>query len=235
MRVAAHPAAGRAARLPARQRRPLHRGARAGAGCRTRPRGVAGAGALGRSPGDGLAGVSSVPSGERPVSLGFALSLLPVGTLTTSTQGTTANTDADVTALRSVRRRGGRPLAGGGLLTPVRLQGKSPAAAQSSTEYDLRARLTVFDPLASDRRLYARLSPGYSILSPPSGTWPPGVSNRWVRDGCVGRRRVAVRTGREADRRIGYQIGFQGTSMNGQDVDLRTRFLHVGFGFALGL
>lgn len=116
------------------------------------------------------------------------------------------------------------------------LKVKESGPVQSWTEYDLRARVTLVDPFASDSRLFARLSPGYSVLSPPSGFLPLGVSNPagFVIDCSIG---AETPLGRDeklvAD--IGYQFGFRGTSVDGQVVEARTRFLHVGFGFALGL
>jgi hypothetical protein len=122
--------------------------------------------------------VNPAPPGHGPISLGLASSLLPAGTLTTSTQGHTTDTDADVTgALAPFIDVAMTRWLAVGFSPQFVLKLKAPAATESWTEYDLHARLTLFDPRASDRRLYARLSPGYSILSPPSGTLPSGVSD----------------------------------------------------------
>src|SRR5206468_3766003 len=54
---------------------------------------------------------------------------------------------------------------------------RAPGATQSWTEYDLRARITLQDPNFSSTRLFARLSPGFSMLSPPAGVLPPNVED----------------------------------------------------------
>ncbi|HVT08558.1 MAG TPA: hypothetical protein VHO67_13950 [Polyangia bacterium] len=181
---------------------------------------------------------ASAPSrSSGPVTLGIAFSLLPAATLTTSTPTTTTNADADVTG--AVAPFLDVPLTrwfAVGASPQFVLKVKTPGASQSWTEYDLRARLTLLDPFAVDRRLFVRVSPGYSTLSPPSGTWSSGVSDPagFVVDFSVG---GETAFGPDATLMfdIGYQVGFQGTFVNGYDVDARTRFLHVGFGFALGL
>ena len=183
---------------------------------------------------------SAPPPGNGPVTLGVAFSLLPAGTLTTSTPTTTTNADADVTG--AVAPFVDVPLApwfAVGVSPQVVLKVKAPGASQSWTEYDVRARLTLLDPFASDRRLFVRVSPGYSTLSAPSGTWSTSSSGVSDPAGFVVDFSVGGETAFGPDARltvdIGYQVGFQGTSVNGYDVDARTRFLHVGFGFALGL
>lgn len=169
--------------------------------------------------------------------LGVAFELFPAGTLSSKLQASSGDQDAELTA--GVAPFFDAPITRWlalGVSPQVVFNVKAPGATQSWTEYDLRARVTVLDPISSSSRLYARVSPGYSILSPPSGALPSQVSDPTglVVDVAVGAQTPLGPHGlMEID--IGYQLGFQGTTIDDQDVDNRTRFLHIGFGIALGL
>ncbi len=112
---------------------------------------------------------------------------------------------------------------------------KGSNAAQSATEYDLRARLTTRYPMAPNAQVYARFSPAYSLISVPSP--PPGVSNPagLVLDFSVGAE-IEVLPKLFVVIDVGYQIGFQSTTdVDGTQVDFDSRYLHLGAGLAVGL
>jgi hypothetical protein len=163
--------------------------------------------------------------------LGVAFELFPVGTINGGN-----SVDADVTAALAPFLD--VPLSPGvalGVSPQFLFKVKASGDTQSATEYDLRARLTLREPVAPNARVFARLSPGYSIVSLPSGALPAGASDPsgFVVDFSFGTEAMLwPDTTLVVD--VGYQLGFQGTSVDGQEVDYRTRFLHVGFGLALG-
>jgi hypothetical protein len=110
----------------------------------------------------------------------------------------------------------------------------SGADAQSATEYDLRARITVRDPVSPQGTVYFRFSPGYSIVSTPALS--PGWSNPKgpVLDFAAGTE-VTVGSKLVFVFDLGYQLGFQSASSDaGVTADFNTRYLHVGVGFAQG-
>jgi hypothetical protein len=109
----------------------------------------------------------------------------------------------------------------------------SGADTQSSTEYDLRARITIRDPVSPQGTVYLRFSPGYSIVS--IANLSPNLSNPTgpVFDLSVGTE-VSVGSKLVFVFDLGYQLGLQSTSVAGANADFNTRFLHVGVGFALG-
>jgi hypothetical protein len=180
---------------------------------------------------------SSSPAANGPVLLGLAFELLPAGTFTTNAQGKSVDVDTDATAaLAPFLDVPVTPWLALGVSPQFIFNVKGRADTQSGTEYDIRARVTVRDPIGANGRLYARLSPGYSILSTPSGTLPANVSDPagLAVDFSVGAETpIGAHATLVLD--IGYQLGFQGTSVNGKDIESRTRFLHVGMGFALDL
>jgi hypothetical protein len=113
------------------------------------------------------------------------------------------------------------------------VQGKG--ASQSATEYDLRARLTARYPVSPNARVYARFSPGYSIVSLREDL-PSGVSDPagLLLDFAVGTE-IAVLPKLFLVVDLGYQVGFQSTSdVDGSNVDFTTSYLHLGAGLAIG-
>ena len=108
------------------------------------------------------------------------------------------------------------------------------ADAQSSTEYDFRARLTLRDPVSPQETIYFRFSPGYAVVSianlDPSISNPKGAVLDFATgtEISVGPKLIFVFD-------LGYQLGFQSTEAAGTSADFNTRYLHVGVGFALGV
>jgi hypothetical protein len=178
----------------------------------------------------------SVPP-RGPALLGVMFELLPVGSLRGSTNGTTVTSDALVTvALAPFLDVPLSPWFAVGVSPQFVFKVKS-GGTDSTTEYDLRARLTVRDPVTPTTRMFFRFSPGYSILSVPAGVLPDSASTPGGAyfDFAVGSE-VTVAPGLILVVDLGYQFGFQGTTLaNGAEVDYRTQFVHLGVGMALGL
>jgi hypothetical protein len=111
-----------------------------------------------------------------PHLLGVMFELFPVGTLTSSTSAGAAKSSAD-----SVFAVGVAPFFDGAL-SPYFALGLSPQilfrvkddgnTIESAKELDLRARLTARLPLSQRVRVFARVSPAYSLILLPSA--PPG-------------------------------------------------------------
>ena len=107
------------------------------------------------------------------------------------------------------------------------------AAGESAKQFDLRGRLTGGAPLSPRVGVFARLSPGYSIVAlptPPSGNAAAADPKGLVVDVAVGTE-VALLPNLFLTVALGYQAGFQSSS----DGDLHTSYLHLGAGLAVGL
>jgi hypothetical protein len=128
----------------------------------------------------------------------------------------------------------GTPYASIGFSPQILLGVKGSGAALSSTEYDLRARITLRDPVSPQGTIYFRFSPGYSIVS--IANLGPGLSNPKgpVLDFAVGTE-VSVGPKLVFVFDLGYQLGLQSASDAGVTADFNTRYLRVGVGFGLGI
>jgi hypothetical protein len=180
---------------------------------------------------------------RRPaVRIGGELALLPLGTLSVQVGSDKSSFDSKVTLG-----------VGGVLQIPLNeiltidfaprivFNVKSDDDTDSATELDLRARLTAGGHVAPNTRLYAALEPGYSFLflptDPPAGvemSTPSGLTF-----GVAAGAMFRVSRGVHLTTEIGYQFGFQGTTVSaaGQsvDLDLTTSFLHFAGGVLLDL
>jgi hypothetical protein len=183
--------------------------------------------------------ISAPPSHRNgPTLLGMMFELLPVGSVELTQKGMTTTGDALVTvALAPFVDVPLSPAFELGASPQFVFKVKTSGDVGSATEYDLRARLTVRDPAATTARMFARVSPGYSILSLPAGALPDNTSSPagfWV-DFAVGSE-IAVSPDSWLVVDLGYQIGLQGTTLpDGSNADFRTQFVHLGIGLAAGL
>jgi hypothetical protein len=176
---------------------------------------------------------STLPSAQ----LGVMFEMMPNGSIATSNNGSSdLTTDAAfaVAVAPTLDVPVGTPYFSLGFSPQILLGVKASSGdTQSSTEYDLRARFTVRDPVSPQGTVYLRFSPGYSIVSivnlNPSLSNPQGP----VFDLSVGTE-VSVGSKLVFVFDLGYQLGLQSTSIAGANADFNTRFLHVGVGFALG-
>jgi len=174
-----------------------------------------------------------------PQLLGVMFEMFPVGTLTSS-----ASAGAPSSSTDSVFAVGVAPFFDGAL-SPYFALGLSPQmlfrvkndgnTIESAKELDVRARLTARLPLSQRVRVFARVSPAYSLIllpSAPPGATTPQRSNPhgFLIGGSTGVE-VAVLPNFFVVTDLGYQSGFQ----NGSDGDMHTSYLHLGAGFAIGL
>ena len=109
-----------------------------------------------------------------PDLLSVVFEILPVGTLkATELTGTTRSNrsidSAFAVAVATALDFAASPYFAIGVSPKVIFRVKSDGVegVQSSKEYDFRLRLTARAPLSQNTRIYARLSPGYSIISVP--------------------------------------------------------------------
>jgi hypothetical protein len=168
--------------------------------------------------------------------LGVMFETLPTGSLSISAGGYDLKTDTAfaVAVAPFVDFSLGTPYVSLGFSPQIVFGVKGSSGTQSATEYDLRARLTLRDPVSSQATVYARFSPAYSIVSVPNLN--PGISNPSGVgvDFAVGAEiNVGPKLAFIFD--LGYQVGFQSTNDAGVNADFATRYLHVGAGFALGM
>jgi hypothetical protein len=82
--------------------------------------------------------------------------------------------------------------------------------------------------------LFGFVSPGYSILSLPDSADELDSPTGLVL-GFGGGAKYAVTPTLSVVGELGYQLGFQGTSVEGQDIDLKTDLLHIGVGIQAAL
>jgi hypothetical protein len=201
----------------------------------------------------GVVGASSLATAQEvqpshPAALGLSLSLLPSGQLSFhgSGNGQTIDTSADTnftTALSPFFDYALSPYFTLGFSPQVIFDIKGSGDTDSATQYDLRARLTAQAPVSPRVLVFGRLSPGYSILDLPSSAKTDATTGATLNDpkgflldvsaGISGQ--VLPNAFVVFD--VGYQWGFQTATISGAgqsiDVDIRTRFLHFGLGFAV--
>ena len=109
---------------------------------------------------------------------------------------------------------------------------------QSGTEYDFRFRLTGRAPLSRTTRVYARISPGYSIISVPPPSSDPAVvaadPKGFLVDTSVGVE-AALLPNLFVIVDLGYQVGFQSSQAADSPRTFDgSQYLHLGGGFAVG-
>jgi hypothetical protein len=196
-----------------------------------------------------LGASSSARAGEAQPSraaLGLSFSLLPSGQLSLSGssggQNLSASSDTDLaTALSPFFDYALSPYFTLGFSPQVIFNVKGSNGVDSATQYDFRARLTAQAPVSPRILVFARVSPGYSIID-----FPSSVANGT--DGSVSNPKgflLDVSAGLSGQILpnafvvfdLGYQWGFQTATITGAgpsvDVDFRTRYLHLGLGFAV--
>jgi hypothetical protein len=181
------------------------------------------------------------PRNELPTRLGVVFSIFPVGTFARTAMTATGTSNASSDTAFAV---GVAPTLDF-LASPYMSLGISPQAifrvrtesgtGQSSTEYDIRGRVTGRLPLsAAGTAAYARLSPGFSVVAlpePAANVMSARSPKGFVVDLSVGLE-VAVLPRLFAIVDLGYQWGFQSATL--ANVTFQgTRYLHLGAGFAV--
>jgi len=177
-----------------------------------------------------------------PTLLGVTFEILPVGTLRATEAGTTnASIDsAFAVAVAMALDFPASPYFAIGLSPKVifRVKNDGTERVESAKEYDFRFRLTGRAPLSRNTRAYARISPGYSIISLPAddtASLTPAPDPRgFLVDTSVGVE-AALLPDLFAIIDLGYQVGFQSSkSADGTSTFDGSQYLHLGGGFAVG-
>lgn len=96
---------------------------------------------------------------------------------------------------------------------------------------DLQLRLGGHAPVADRVHLYGFLSPGYSIIFPPTGDNKPKGFVLGVTVGGM----YALNEKLFAVADIGYQLGYQQYTTQGVDIDFHLRYLLIGLGIGMKL
>ena len=175
--------------------------------------------------------VAASAASDSKLQLGLALLGMPLGKLSVSAAGTTQDMDAAFAY--------GVGLSINYAVIPGLTVGFAPQAifnvkekdgsGGADKEFDLMLRVAYAYTIAPKIALYAEVLPGYSIISladAPSGTSSP---KGLVVAGGIGAAmditdQIFVNLG------IGYQMGFQKTTYQGIDVDMKTKFVRIALG-----
>ena len=117
------------------------------------------------------------------------------------------------------------------LILNIKPEGETDAAKQ----FDLAVRFTGGAPVgAGNIRMFGFLAPGYSTMFFPNSDSnidnPAGVVL-----GFGGGLAFALQPGLELTGELGYQMGFQSVSVNGETFGITTDFMHVGIGILAAL
>jgi len=180
--------------------------------------------------------LSGLEPAEEPMGrAGVELALLPVGSLKASAG--MANVSADAAVAIGI---------GGVLQHPIdhtftvefaprllfNVKGQNDTS--SATELDIRARVTAGGYVSPQVRLYAAVSPGYSMLFLPSTVGdtpnPNGLTLGFSAGAAIKVAPAMMLTGE-----LGYQLGFQKATISGMDVDVQSDFLHLAVGMLFDL
>lgn len=115
-----------------------------------------------------------------------------------------------------------------GLMPQVLFNVKGENDDDSATQLDLMARLTGMFPLNEGLNLFGYGAGGYSFIFVPDLDDDP---NGLVLD-LGGGASYSLGPTTQLNFDLGYQLGFQGVSVNGRSIDIQTNFLHFGVGIA---
>ena len=179
-----------------------------------------------------------------PSLFGVVFEILPVGTLRATDSGTMATNasidSAFAVAVATALDFPASPYFAVGISPKVifRVKADGSEGLQSSTQYDFRLRLTGRAPLSRTTRVYARVSPGYSMISvpapAPNQVVALGDPKGFLVDTSVGVE-VALLPNLFVIADLGYQVGFQSTqAANSSRTFDGSQYLHLGGGFAVG-
>jgi hypothetical protein len=107
---------------------------------------------------------------------------------------------------------------------------KDKDASSAGSELDLRVRVGGNAKVADTLMLYGYLAPGYSILMPPEEAKggadnPKGFVLGFAFGAMLDFTPTFFGTGE-----LGYQVGYQKTTLSNVDIDLKTNFFHIGVG-----
>lgn len=179
------------------------------------------------------------PSAAR---IGAELAVLPVGTLTLDDGSDKASFDAEPTlGVGAVLQIPFSEVFTIDLAPRVVFNVKSKNDTDSATELDLRVRLTAGGEVSPGARLYAALQPAYSFVFLPIDP-PPGVemsAPSGLAFGLAAGAVFRVSPGVHVTSEVGYQFGFQSTTISGPggslDLGVTASFLHFAGGVLLDL
>ena len=103
----------------------------------------------------------------------------------------------------------------------------APDSVDAGTEYDLRARIKAHAAVAPRIEAYGFLAPGYSLITSPD---EDDETSKGLAIGFGAGATYELSPTAFVSGELGYQLGFQGFEVQGQDVTASTSYLHVGVG-----
>jgi hypothetical protein len=159
---------------------------------------------------------------------GLQLMLLPAGSIELEGLGLAGSTDTAVAYGISLHVEGalGQFLTLG-LAPQMIFNVQDDDSGEATEELDLMARIAAWYPTAGRLAPYAYLAPGYSIIFPFT---EDGESAKGFVIGFGAGAHFSLSSRMYATAEVGFQLGFQGTEIAGQDVNFETEYLHLSLG-----
>jgi len=152
------------------------------------------------------------PAADAQLSIGGSVGLSPIGALKSQVSGGPAFSDDAATAFQVNGLLDYRvtPLLSIGFAPGIIFNVKTSNGDSSGTELDLPLRLALGEPVAPKIRVYGFVSPGYSVLFPPSNSGSGHPSGLMV--GFGGGVGLRVAPGIMLTGELGYQFRFLSTT-----------------------
>lgn len=176
-------------------------------------------------------------SSSSTVFVGGNLQLLPTGSLKASANGRDSSADtATAFAIGALAEVRVNPFLSIGFAPRYifNIKDTSPNSTDSATQLDLAVRVAAGTEVAPKARVYGFVAPGYSFMFLPSSA--NGISNPSgfiVGFGAGASYEIAPKIALTGE--LGYQLGFQGTTVQGTSVDLKDNYLQIGVGISAAL
>jgi hypothetical protein len=114
------------------------------------------------------------------------------------------------------------------------VKGKDDTASAGS-ELDLRVRVGGNAKVADTLMLYGYLAPGYSILMRPEESRGGADNAKGFVLGFAAGAMLSFTPVLFGTAELGYQVGYQKSTLAGNDIDAKTNFLHIGIGLGYRL
>jgi hypothetical protein len=164
--------------------------------------------------------------------IGGRASLMPAGTLKLAARGNTASFDAATAfAFGGTFAYDLAPNFSIGAAPQLIINVKSKDDTTSAKQLDLLARATAHLPTGDGLELYGFAAPGFSMIFLPEDDETPSGFLLGFGAGVA----YAMSPTLTFTAELGYQLGFQSTTIQGVNVDVQSDYLHLGVGLRSAL
>jgi hypothetical protein len=172
--------------------------------------------------------------------IGGSFGLSPVGTLKAKATlgGNTLDTSTDAATAFQINGLLDfhlSPLFSIGFAPGIIFNVKGTGDTDSGSELDLPIRLALGGPVAPTVRLYGFVSPGYTVLFPPSDDQNATGHPSGFMIGFGGGASFRVAPGIRLTGELGYQFRFVSTTVQGADLSLQVNYLTLAFGIVAAI